>query len=134
MHTAQLVTDQLCTKSGSNMNTGMSVAMTNAVNMTALAAAMPTIAANSQPQVQPDELRVLVENGLCDEADWLAHNAKPTKPWYLRAADLYLLSNKIDLDYVSVKEPQFRDGDVYPGRPVEEEEPYDRCSATSKII
>jgi hypothetical protein len=143
VHTAQLVLEQLCAKHGSSMGSGMSMAMSSSVSVTMMATAMPgaLLAGAARPE-EPSAsaaggggggLMVHVENGLMDEADWLANNAKPTKPWFLKAADLYLLSSRINLDYRSVKEPMLRDGEVYPGRPVEAEEPYDRCAVTGEL-
>ena len=80
-----------------------------------------------------DELRhtrICVEHGLAEGAAWMAQNGQCRTPWFLRAADLCAVSNRIDLDYQSVKHPQFEMGETYPGRPVEQEEWYDRCAQT----
>lgn len=84
----------------------------------------------SDTAVSEFDMQINIENGLADEADWMAVNARPTKPWFLKPGDLYVCSPRIDLTYKSVKTPQFIDGDEYPGRPVEKEEVYDRCAVT----
>ena len=76
------------------------------------------------------QLHINIENGLCDEADWMAVNARPTKPWYLKPGDLFNCSPNVNLHYKSIKNPIFVDGEEYPGRPVEKEEIYDRCAVT----
>ena len=75
-------------------------------------------------------LQIRIENGLVDEPDWLATNAKPTKPWYLKSGDFAIISNDIEWQYQSINTPVWEDGDCYPGRPIEINEVYDRCSST----
>jgi broad specificity phosphatase PhoE len=74
--------------------------------------------------------RLLVEYGLAEGADWMAHNTKCKTPWHLKAADLYCVSRKIDLSYESYKHPLFSPGESYPGRPREGDKWYDRCAQT----
>lgn len=74
--------------------------------------------------------RICVEYGLAEGAPWMAQNALCQTPWHLNAGDLYCISTRIDLDYTSVKHPQFCKGEAYPGRPIEQEEWYDRSAQT----
>ena len=77
------------------------------------------------------ENSICVENGLAEGAQWMSSNGVCRKPWYLRSGDFYGISSKIDLSYRSVKDTILMDGPVYPGRPIEAEEFYDRCAATA---
>lgn len=74
--------------------------------------------------------RICVEYGLAEGAPWMAQNSLCQTPWHLKSGDLFSISNRVDLDYQSVKHPQFTHGEQYPGRPVEKEEWYDRCAHT----
>lgn len=71
-----------------------------------------------------------IEYGLSEGAAWMSNNNKCRTPWHLKAADLYCISTHINLSYQAVKIPEFHEGPVYPGRPVEKELWYDRCAQT----
>ena len=76
------------------------------------------------------ENSICIENGLAEGAAWMGSKGICRKPWFLKSGDFFGVSSKIDLKYKSVKDTVLVEGNVYPGRPVEVEEFYDRCAAT----
>ena len=78
-----------------------------------------------------DSIPIFVEPGLAEGAEWMGNNGICRQPWHLPAEDLKGHSPRVDTSYRPVKNPLFRRGDNYPGRPVEEEEWYERCAQTA---
>ncbi|CAM9380997.1 unnamed protein product, partial [Ectocarpus fasciculatus] len=78
-----------------------------------------------------DSIPIFVEPGLAEGAEWMGNNGVCRLPWHLPAEELKVHSPRVDIRYRPVKVPRFRRGDNYPGRPVEEEQWYERCAETA---
>ncbi len=73
-------------------------------------------------ELDDDEPRIRIENGLAEESMWMSMNGKVKEPWFLSRGDFCALAGaaeRIDMGYESHTDVQMARGPTYPGRPVE---------------
>lgn len=114
VHTAHLIIEQIISRHGNYLYTNnihnnnspkgsnkQNQQSSNNNNNTTITA----VSNNHNNSLRNTQLGINIENGLCEEPDWMGNNAKPTKPWYLKAGDLCCMSNHIYLPYNSCYSP-----------------------------